>query len=124
MNVPLGFKDPGTPESKMLEEQFREILGPNAQALALYLAYQSYTFLGKILTITRIYDKDPHSRHHHGAAFDIRAHNDYYTNAEQLGLIALANKWFPCGPYSTLVFHGEGFNYHGHCQTPVFNLAP
>ena len=122
MNVPLGFKDPGTPGAKNLEEEFNNLLTPRAQALALHLAFISYAMMGKILTITRIYDTDPKSRHHHGAAFDIRAHNDYYTDAEQLGLIALANKWFPCGPYNTLVFHGEGVNYHGHCQTPVFNL--
>lgn len=124
MNVPIGFKDPGTKESKQLEDQFINFLAPQAQALCLYLAYQSYTHLGKILTITRIYDKDPHSRHHHGAAFDIRAHSDYYTPAERDGLQSLANRFFPCPPYNTLLFHGEADNFHGHCQTPVFKLNP
>lgn len=124
MNIPIGFKDPGTSESKLLEEQFINLLSPQAQALCLYLAYQSYAHLGKILTITRIYDKDPHSRHHHGAAFDIRAHQDYYTSLECEGLVKLANRFFPSPPYDTLLFHGEGDNFHGHVQTPVYKLNP
>lgn len=106
-----------------LREEWNELLTPPMQALTLYVARLFWVLTRKPLIVTSVDAPDPKSAHHYGCAIDFRTHHGYYPKEALDEVRAHVNKWFPNPGKTTLLYHGEGDNFHGHLQTPTYLLT-